>query len=152
VGIGGQGRPSKPTALKILEGDRPSRINTSEPAPAEVEIRVPSWLSPKAKRVWRALAPDLKHRGVLTFWDAELFAQWCHAAVRAREAAAHIAREGEVVTTARGEVKKSPRFQVWRDSTDVMLRIGARFGLSPSDRSQLTLPEVDDDWLNELLS
>lgn len=151
MGIGGQGRPSKLTSLKILEGDRSSRINTNAPAPAVGDIRMPSWLPARAKRLWQALAPDLQHREVLTPWDVPLLAQWCVAAAQARDAATHLAQEGEVIAGAKGRVK-NPWFQVWRDSMDVMLRIGARFGLTPSDRGQLKLPEPDDAELEALLS
>jgi P27 family predicted phage terminase small subunit len=149
--VGKRGPARKPTELRILDGERPYRTNTSEPAPAEVEIRVPTWLSPKARRLWRALAPDLRRKGVLTHWDTELLAQFCHAAVRAREAAAHIAREGEVIVTERGRVR-SPWCLAWKDSVDVMARLGARFGLTPSDRGGLSLPEPSDAELDALLS
>ncbi|MFD7319546.1 hypothetical protein ACFV9D_00420 [Streptomyces sp. NPDC059875] len=56
---GRRGPAPKPTALRVLHGDRKDRINTGEPQPDEGEITPPVWLSNGALEVWRILADEL---------------------------------------------------------------------------------------------
>lgn len=131
------GRPAAPTPLKIVRGDRKSRINNTEPQPTEAKVTAPSWLSTPAKRIWRRLAPDLERRGVLTAWDCDSFAVWCDAVAQHQTAAKLIAAEGLLVEGQRGGMVKHPAAQLVRDYAAIMTTFGSRFGLTPSDRSAL---------------
>lgn len=139
------GRPRKPKNLAIVEGYREDRINDDEPVPGDSDIVAPSGLSQEARRVWDRLAPDLIDRKVLTPWDADSFGAFCDAVARHRRAAAELDAEGEVVEGHRGVMSKSPWFQVWRDTADVMTKVGGRFGLNPSDRAGLSVGGDDGD-------
>jgi len=46
---------------------------------------------------------------------------------------------GTVARGAAGGVIKSPYWQIMRDCIGVMTTVGARFGLTPSDRAQLKI-------------
>lgn len=146
MAIGKQGGHKKPRSLAVVDGDREDRINFDEPIPADDEVRAPSSLSDEARQIWDRLAPDLTTRKVLTPWDADAFATFCDATARHRRAATHLDSEGEVIDGHRGVLSKSPWFQIWRDTADVMVKYGARFGLTPSDRTQLSVggDEGDD--------
>ncbi len=109
--MGRRGPPPKPTALRVLHGDRKDRINTSEPSPAAAEVRPPDWLGGEALGVWRRLAPDLERKGVLSAWDVEAFAVYCDAAVRHVKSVERLDVEGEVVAGARGT--RSSRRGCW---------------------------------------
>jgi P27 family predicted phage terminase small subunit len=135
----GQGRPSKPTRLKVLDGDRPDRINRAEPKPAELAIEPTAELPGDAAEVWSRLAPDLIAKKVLTAWDAEAFTQYCLAVAASRAAWRAMQADGFVVAGQRGGQVKSPHWQLWRDSLDAMIRFGGRFGLTPSDRAALSI-------------
>lgn len=148
--MGKRGPRSKPTALKVLDGARPDRINTSEPVPGQGDVKPPTWLvelanisqpagGETALDVWNRLAPDLVDKGVLTPWDVDAFAVWCDAVVRHREAVAEITQHGVMVIGQKGERVKNPAVQIARDYADTMTRIGARFGLTPSDRADLKI-------------
>lgn len=159
--MGKRGPAPKPTNVRKLHGDRQDRINDAEPQPAEMEVRCPSWLSETAKRVWRRYASDLKRKGVLTAWDTEAFATFCDAAARRRRAAERLDEQGEVVDTPvygkDGEIVgwRQVRNQwsyVWKDSNEAIQRFGARFGLTPSDRSQLTISGQEGESSDDLLS
>ncbi|MFE1539468.1 phage terminase small subunit P27 family [Streptomyces microflavus] len=149
--MGQRGRAGKPTALRVLHGDRKDRINTDEPQPSELEIEPPEWLSEDAVQVWEQLAEDLIVKGVLTAWDTEAYANWCDAVVRRRDAAEHIADEGAVIEmpvfNKNGDISghrqgKNP-WLLALDAADAQVqRYGARFGLTPSDRSQLKIPQA----------
>jgi P27 family predicted phage terminase small subunit len=160
MGAAGLGRPSKPTNLKVLHGDRPDRINRQEPLP-EPKVVMPGDLSTGAKKVWKRLAPDLQKKGVLTSWDIDEFASFCDAVARHAEARKQLDKEGEVVESPvfnrNGEMtgyrkELSKWWQVWKGANEAMLRYGARFGMSPSDRSQLSIGGNSDGQGADLLS
>lgn len=145
------GRPKKPTALKLLHGDRTDRVNTDEPQPAELLVEPPAWLTDDARELWTGLAPDLIAKHVLTSWDVEAFAAWCDAAARRRRAVAALAAEGEVVESdvfgKNGEKTgtrrvKNPWAYVLTDADAQVQRYASRFGLTPSDRAGLSIGEA----------
>lgn len=160
--MGKRGPAPKPTQLRVLHGDRKDRINTDEPQPSAGEIAPPDWLGDVALEVWDAYAPDLETKRVLTAWDVEAFAAWCDAVARRRDAARHVDEEGAVVEmpvfnkngeetgTRRG---KNP-WLLALDAADAQVRTyGARFGLTPSDRASLKIPnEGDGQGAERLLS
>lgn len=144
--MGKRGPAPSPTSLRVLRGDREDRINRNEPRPGEGEVRCPSWLSVKAKRVWRRLAPELVATGVLTSWDVDVFADLCELVVVNQAAMGDVAEHGTAITVVDREladgtvvfrVTKNPNWQVARESTALLVTLGGRFGLTPSDRSQL---------------
>lgn len=152
--MGKAGPAGKPTALRLIQGEQkknPGRINRDEPIPGEIEVKPPPWLSPKARKIWKHLAPDLIAKRVLTGWDIEAFASYCDAIVRRAEASRRLAKEGQVVTVPvfnkktgekTGEREtRSPWVTVQRDADMQVQRWGARFGLTPSERSQIKLPQ-----------
>lgn len=129
------GRTAEPTALKLVKGTRKDRVNADEPVPSTGDVTPPT-LSAPARKVWDELAPDLIAKKVLTPWDAKSFALFCEAAATNANAARILAEEGAVVDRGNGPAKNA-HFQIWRDTADVMLRYGSRFGLTPSDRANL---------------
>jgi P27 family predicted phage terminase small subunit len=151
--MGKRGPQPRPTRLKVVRGEREDRINRAEPQPPAGEIKPPLWLIDEALLVWCEYKPILTRMGVLTVADTEAFARWCDAVIRRREAAAMIESLGAVheePITANGEVvgyrlKKSPWVQVWKDADAQVAAIGARFGLTPSERSQLKVGDGEAD-------
>ena len=132
------GRPAKPTALRLLHGDKKNRIPKGEPAPAAGDVLPPKALDAEAVEVWNQLAPDLIRQGVLTAWDAHLFGIFCQSVVYAHRAESMINQTSIMLRGRRGdEPVKNPAIQVFRDMSDLALRSGCRFGLTPSDRAQL---------------
>ena len=82
-----KGPAPAPTALKLLKGVRPARINKNEPKPkSHSGVMPPGWgahMSEGAKRFWKQYAPVLSDLGLLTEADlpamrvmAELWAKW----------------------------------------------------------------------------
>lgn len=148
--MGKRGPAKTPTALALVRGERRDRINEAEPQPSELEIVAPDWLNDEALAVWARYAPDLEAKKVLTAWDVEAFARWCDAVVRRRRASAMLDEEGEVVREGvfdkggnkTGErVKKHPAMLVWKSADEVVSQIGARFGLTPSERTAVKVGE-----------
>jgi P27 family predicted phage terminase small subunit len=136
--VGSRGPHGAPTALRLIRGDQPSRINLDEPKPADVKVVCPDWVADWGQRLWRQLAPDLVDKQVLTFWDVPLFASGCDWWALYREATQDVWKRGTLVKGSRGQVK-NPNVEVARAAFESAVKIFARFGLTPSDRAQLRL-------------
>lgn len=144
--MGKRGPAPQPTALKLLAGVKPSRVNSGEPLPASGDVEPPSWLPSDALAVWRRLAPDLTRQGVLTPWDCDLFADYCCMVEINRAALEDLAVNGASVMaldrvladgTVSYRLTRNPQWQVARESASLLVTLAGRFGLSPSDRAQL---------------
>lgn len=151
--MGKRGPAPAPTALKLVRGDRESRINREEPLPAESAVVAPDWLPDEARAVWVRLAPDLIAKGVLTLWDVDSFADLCSLIVINRAALLDIDRNGTNCTVVDRELSdgtliyrltKNPSWQVAKESTALITTLGGRFGLNPSDRAQLKVKGEED--------
>lgn len=143
--MGKRGFPPAPTPLKIVRGTRKDRVNSDEPLPDGAMAR-PTWLRPAALAVWDHYAPKLGSKRVATDWDEDAFLTYCDAVARRNEAIVHVTDEGAVVQAPvfnrNGEVTgfrllRNEWLMVLKDSNEIIGRFGARFGLTPSDRSQL---------------
>ncbi|PKW15940.1 phage terminase small subunit P27 family [Saccharopolyspora spinosa] len=134
--MGSRGTKPKPTALKVLHGDRSDRINDAEPMPPEGEIVPPGDLSDDARATWDRLAPSLIAVGVLTPWDVDAFVVVCEALARYKQATKLVNGSALLVQGPNGFVK-NPALTVQREAESTFAQYGARFGLTPSDRTQL---------------
>ena len=80
-----RGRKPKPTALKILDGDRADRINRAEPQLPEADLDFPDHFCVDAdgcdfaREHWAELAPMLSAAGLLTEGDRPALALLCEA-------------------------------------------------------------------------
>ncbi len=132
----------KPTALKILDG---SRIRTGpEPEPTKGAPRPPSDLRGEALAEWGRIVPELDNLGLLTKVDRGYLVAYCEAWSSFNDSRAVLAEEGILVRGRDGGMVKNPAAQVMKDSADMMLKFGARFGLSPADRVRLSVPNQDE--------
>lgn len=161
VPVGARGPAKRPTKIAILHGERKDRLNANEPKPDLGEVVPPEWLGAPAVEVWNELAADLKRKGVLTPWDVEAYGRYCDVVVRWRKASAELAEHGEVVEQTvfgkNGEptgtrLAKSPWTMVLREADSQLQRYAARFGLTPSDRANLSLGEGSQDEDDDLLT
>lgn len=152
--MGTRGPAPKPTALRVLHGDRPARTNRSEPRPVERDFDAPEWLVDYALETWERLAPELKRLGVLKWTDADAFAGYCVAVARLREATAVLASDGLTIASPTGNVSKHPAATVANEATTQIRTLGTHFGLTPSGRAQLRTetPDDADDLARRLLS
>lgn len=140
------GRTPAPTALKVVRGERPDRINQNEPRPT-VSAKVPTCpahLSASAKRVWRRLAPELHRAGVLTDWDREALGVWCEAVVIHRQAVEELQSAELVITGDNGNQVKNPLLQIVRDSAQTIRAFAGEFGLTPSSRGRISMPKGEE--------
>lgn len=137
------GRPSKPTSLKLLDGDRASRINTDEPTPSKGATPCPDYLTPLAREAWARIVPILDGMGVLTEADCESLALYCHAYATWRAAIAATGSKYTVETET--TIKVNPLVQVANDAHRQMMRILSEFGMTPSARASLKVAGKPED-------
>jgi P27 family predicted phage terminase small subunit len=143
--MGKRGPLPRPDHLKAVAGAEERERNRSEPQPgAAVGVdltQAPRGLGAKPSAVWRRLAPDLVAKRMLTPWDVDMFAAYCIAVVQFNEAKRHVmSRDGGMVTI--GSQKQqvvSPYFRAQMIALEAMNKMGAKFGLSPGDRANISL-------------
>lgn len=139
------GRKQIPTKLKLIQGKQ-IRKKKNEPQP---EVKIPSrpkWLLPAAKNEWKRLAKELERLGLLTRIDRAALAAYC------QEYALYVKNQ-EIIqeylklhgTTSyrsdKGNMVMIPQTYMATMHLKNIIRIGGEFGLSPSSRGRLEIPE-----------
>ena len=134
------GRPATPNHLKVVAGVDEARLNRNEPVPAAVDDlkSPPAGLPEAAQVVWRRLAPDLVDKKVLTAWDSDLFGAYCIAKAQ-YDACRERMGDDYVVMGSMKQLVKSPYWVEMNEALTQMIRLSARFGLSPADRAGLVV-------------
>lgn len=152
------GRRPKPTQLKLLEGNAGKRpLNQQEPVFEVRELRPPNGvLSKYGRNLWKQLEPILREAGILTEGDAAAFLMLCqHYGYAVEAGKAAIDRETGMmaftVESARSGPKKNPLMQVFKENSQMFRMYAEQFGLTPSARSRLNIPEPEEESLAELL-
>ena len=139
--MGRRGPPPKPSALKRLEGTyRPDRA-----ARNELELPVglpeaPNWLDLEARNEWARVVPVLHETGVLTTLDGGRLADYCMTHSLAIKATRRYQREGLVIRSPQG-IKAHPAVAIAKDARAQARILAAEFGLTPSGRSRVSVPE-----------
>lgn len=148
------GRPPKPTALKLIEGNRGKRgTNKQEPDPPYLDnLQPPAWLSKGAKEVWAEVAPALSAAKLLTEADVQMLAMGCTAIAQYRYS---VKRTGEDLVKAKHEVNdEGELFSVGEHINPWMLvqsmtfkqamAVFQQFGMSPAARTRIAIQPQGD--------
>lgn len=139
-----RGRRPKPTAVKRLTGNPGGRaLNSAEPRPDPSRPYVPRWLSEGAKEEWGRVAGRLHDAGLLTYVDQATLAAYCEAYARWRKAEQALQEEGAklILETDKGYRYPNPLIGVAQTAMRDMLRVAAEFGMTPSARSRVRVPQ-----------
>jgi P27 family predicted phage terminase small subunit len=133
-----RGRKPLPSNVVRLRGNPGKRrLNDAEPAPAPVVPACPSCLGDEATKEWKRVAKELGDLGLLTRLDRGMLAAYCQAHALWVEAVASIERYGTMVKSPNGFAMQSPYVAVANKQVDIMVRIAAEFGMTPSSRSRI---------------
>ncbi len=151
--MGARGPAAKPTALRVLEGNRGHRpINQNEPKPRPITPTRPGWLLPEAKREWSRVVPELDRMGLLTIVDRAALTGYCQAWARYVEAEKEIQEHGTVLKVAKsGYVQTSPYVVNARRNLQIIRVFCQEFGLTPSARGRMNIAVDTDDDMGGLL-
>ena len=136
-----RGRKPKPSQKKKLEGNPGKRkLNKREPRP-RVSSRVEAAeIDRRAHEFIATYLPQLQAMGIFTDADqAALELMSVHYSIAWR-AAEIVTREGLMLKNAFGWAKH-PLLQVLRDNSTAFKSYAAEFGLTPSSRSRISVPE-----------
>jgi P27 family predicted phage terminase small subunit len=131
----------KPTALKILEGNRGRRpLNAREPKPKPGAPVCPSWLADEAKAEWRRVVPELRRLGLVAVIDRAVLAAYCCSYADLKEAVETIQREGRTLVTTNGNTIQHPAVGQKNKAMVFLKAFSAEFGFSPASRVKIEVP------------
>lgn len=144
--MGARGPAPKPTTLKLLAGNPGhEKLNRNEPKPRPVAPKCPSWLDAEARREWRRVAPELERLGLLTVVDMAALAGYCASYSLWRKCRQEIDEKGFTYETESGYVGQRPEVAIGNRALADVRAFCQQFGLTPSARARMTLPEAPDD-------
>lgn len=140
--MGERGPAPKPTALRVLEGNRAKRPLRREPKPRLGAPECPKELQGEARAEWQRVVPDLDQIGLLARADRAILISYC----QTWSALIDAQREMELDFGRHAIL-------VWAKLNERLLAHIRELGLSPAARSRLgTVPDKqDDDSLGGLL-
>jgi P27 family predicted phage terminase small subunit len=142
--MGKRGPAPAPTGLRLVKGDRKSRINTDEPQPREGVPQCPPDAAPAVHEVWNYTMAQLEHMRIITEADRDVLYAYCEAVVLHREASRVLATEGFIIEGLHGGMVKHPAHQIQRDAATMMRAFAQEFGLTPSARSTIKVSAPDN--------
>lgn len=135
-----RGRKPKPNAVKRFDGNPGKRaIRGDEPKPPTSMPSCPAHLSATAKTEWKRLARVLNEVGLLTQVDRAVLASYCQCYGRWVEAERKLAETPPLLKTPAGYVQASPWIAISNKQVELMARLMAEIGLTPSARSRLAI-------------
>lgn len=139
-----RGRPPKPTALKVLQGNPGKRpLNTEEPKPRALPPKRPAWLTGEGKKKWDELVPELERLGLLTIVDGAALAALCQAWKDYVECINVIKKYGRTFATESGYLMPRPEVKIAEKAFQAFKAMSVEFGLTPSSRSRLKAPQAE---------
>ena len=133
------GPPPKPTALKVLEGNKgKQKLNTKEPKPLPVHsIKAPEWLSKYAKEFWQKYVPMLVRLGLYTEADESAMILLSESYADFRECLLVTQADGRTFLTEKEYTVQRPEVAILRKARKDMESLLAHFGMTPASRSRL---------------
>jgi len=138
------GPPPKPTRLRLLQGNPGRRpLPKREPQPETGVPTRPGWLLPEAKREWSRIVPELDRLGLLAKIDRAMLSMWCQCWGLYVEAVKDIDENGISYMTDKGNEVQRPSVGVMNKMIEKMTSLSARFGMTPSDRSRISVPKPE---------
>lgn len=134
-----RGRKPVPTPLKVVRGNPGRRpLNDAEPKPALRLPAAPSHLGAEGKKEWRRIGRELKRLGLIAEIDRAALASYCSAWERYVEAEQNIRQFGLVLVAKDGKsMYQNPYVGLSNRAMELMLRVAAEFGMTPSARSRV---------------
>ena len=136
------GRPRKPTALKVLEGNPGKRpLNKEEPKAPALESPPPVWLSEIGRQAWIDIQAELKASGIITELDRVALELLCAAYAEFRECAEFVAENGRTYTSTTEDgaemIRAYPEYAMMQESWRRCSGMLGNFGMTPAARSRV---------------
>lgn len=113
--------------------------------PSGVAPKPPPFLNRTAKREWARVVPALERLGILDEVDQSALAVYCQARADYSWAVYRLRREGRVIVGPSGLARTHPAMRVQKEAAEQIRKFAVEFGLTPSARGRLAVPQRDDD-------
>lgn len=102
--------------------------------------KMPRWLSPAAKSVWRKLVPKLNELGILSPVDQYILSLLCFDLAEYRQTCQTIeALKSPYISQPSGRVCRHPAYQLRDAAAERIRKLSAELGLSPAARTSLNI-------------
>lgn len=148
------GRPAKPSALKLIQGN-PGKRGTSKQEPDPdylLDLEPPAWMPANAAQVWREVAPAVARAKLLTQVDVDAFAMGCVAIAQYRQAVARVGDAGvksKMVQDEEGNVVSAgehinPWAMVQSMTFKQAMIVFEKFGMTPQARTRIAVQPQGD--------
>lgn len=139
-----KGNPNRLTKAEIEKRKKAEEKLT----PKKDKIKCPSWLDKEAKKEWRRIYKELEELNLLTNVDITALAIYCDAYSKYIKANKEIEEKGMFVeyTNKAGATNtiENPAINTAKKYADIIRRMCAEFGLTPSARAKLALPKAEE--------
>ena len=145
--------PKKPTALKVLEGNKGKRkLPQNEPKPTPNAPDMPDFLDDRARDEWKALEPELNRVGVLTRVDGMAFAGYCQAVSDVIRLTNELREVGETFTSDSGYIQQRPQVAMLHKTWDRLDKFARQLGIGAEHRAHIEVkkPDEQSDPLDEI--
>jgi len=140
--MGLRGPPPKPTAIRILEGNRSKRaLPVGEPQPRRRRPVKPP-LSEAAGKLWGPLTAMLLRMNVLTEADGIVMGMLCESYATLLEAQQSFVKTGLIIKSPSGNIQQNPLLGIINRKTEQVQKLCREFGLSPTSRVRLATGEL----------
>ncbi len=150
--MGRRGPAPKPTALRLIDGDREDRVNRNEPVPRSGEMIPPDDLPADVRQVWDYTVAELEHMGVDAPADRDSLVCYCWAVRNHRHASRVLVESSILVKGQHGTWVRNPAIIEQGKAAAIIRAFAQEFGLTPSARSRIENRGEDTDNDNPFAS
>lgn len=137
-----RGRKPKPAQLKVVEGNPGKRPMPKKKRYVPDGFRVPSDLSPEAKKYWKQIVKTAP-LGLLRACDAQALKRYVVALCIYDKAKSDLENSHSIIRSKNGSPIHNPNLGILNRQTEILLRIEAEFGFTPSARARLGFQDHD---------
>lgn len=138
-----RGQKPKPTALKILEGNRGRRpLNDREPKPPVALPPPPDHLDAVAIREWRRVCKQLYELGIMSRLDVAILACYCDSYSEWVHFKRDIRTRGTIISNRKRGRVVNPMIRLAMQAKRELARYAVELGITPSARSRVRVDEI----------
>lgn len=143
-----RGRKTKPTHLRLLEGNRGHRaLNEQEPKPEGDLKDCPEWMTESQKSGWN-YAITHAPKGMLKKIDQSALVVWVVAEDVHRQATEKLTHGLIMKAPNTGLPIQSPYLPIVNKQASIMLKAAEQLGFTPASRPRIKA-DIDNDWDEE---
>lgn len=133
-------RQNPPTALRVLRGGHPERINRDEPMPDDGIPECPS-KNPEIVEVWQYTIRQLSRMRIVTMADRDALYVYCTQVIQFRRAQKMIEEDGLLIRSPHRGMIRHPAQATLREASAAIKMFATVFGLTPGARSAIKVAD-----------